>query len=281
MAAMVLAMAVMAGCAGKKQGSVVFHSNRDGNFDLYVVADDGTGLKRLTDSPAYEVSPVWSPDGSRIAYASNEEGNWNVYTIRPDGTDRQRVTKGDGGGYAPSWSWDGKEILFVSTAITPHGQVYAIPVDGGDLRDVTTDTAVKDFPVHAQAGKSLLVRTLDGKAIHMSLYDLSTASASVLSENDGRDCRADVSPDGRQAAFISSVGGNLDVYAIDLETREVRSLVKTDQPEMDVCWADRGKAIIISRAGSLVRKDLTSGEEKILTTQGDFAPDWTDASHVR
>jgi len=280
-AAVVLAIAVAAGCAGKRQGTVVFHSNRDGNFDLYVMADDGSGQRRLTESPAYEVSPVWSPDGSRIAYASNEEGNWNVYTIRPDGSDRQRVTKGMGGGYAPSWSADGKEIIFVSTAITPHGQVYGMPPEGGDLRDVTNDTAVKDFPVFVREGKGLLVRTLDGSAVHLAVYDLETNSSSILSENDGRDSRADVSADGRQAVFVSAARGNLDVYAVDLETKEVRPLVTSDQPEMDACWAAGGTTVIFSRAGSLVRRDIATGEEKILSTQGDFAPDWTEASHIR
>jgi Tol biopolymer transport system component len=281
LAALVLATAMLAGCAGKKQGTVVFHSNRDGNFDLYVMADDGGGQRRLTDSPTYEVSPVWSPDGSRIAYSSNEDGDWNVYTIRPDGTDKQRVTKGEGGGYAPSWSVDGKEIIFVSTAITPHGQVYGMPPEGGDLRDVTNDSAVKDFPMIAQGGKSLLVRVLDGSAVHLTLYDLATSSTTVLSRNDGRDSRADVSADGREALFVSSAQGNLDVYAVNLESREVRPVVQGDQLEMDACWADGGAAVIFSRAGSLIRKDLGTGVEKILSTQGDFAPDWTDVPHIR
>lgn len=280
-AALVLVTAVITGCAGKKHGTVVFHSNRDGNFDLYVMADDGSGQRRLTESATYEVSPVWSPDGSRIAYASNEEGNWNVYTIRPDGSDKQRVTKGEGGGYAPSWSPDGKEIIFVSTAITPHGQVYAMPAGGGDLRDITHDTGVKDFPAYALGGSALVARTLDGSAVHLSLYDVDESTSVPLSQNDGRDARADISDDGREAVFVSSSGGNLDVYAVDLETKQTRPLVTSDQPEMDVCWADGGKAIIFSRAGSLVRKVLASGEEKILSTQGDFAPDWTDVSHVR
>jgi Tol biopolymer transport system component len=46
----------------------VFHSNRDGNFELYVMNGDGSGVTRLTNHPGIDRFPDWSPDGQEIAF---------------------------------------------------------------------------------------------------------------------------------------------------------------------------------------------------------------------
>ncbi|MBM2840385.1 MAG: domain protein beta Propeller, partial [Bacteroidetes bacterium] len=60
------------GCTREEpKGKVVFQSNRDSNFEIYSMNDDGMNLQRLTNSPSYEVSPSWSPGGSQILFASD------------------------------------------------------------------------------------------------------------------------------------------------------------------------------------------------------------------
>jgi TolB protein len=63
-----------------------FMSRRDGNWDLYLVHSDGTGLKRLTSDPAGDGLPAWSPDGQAIAFVSNRGGPWAVWAITPEGS---------------------------------------------------------------------------------------------------------------------------------------------------------------------------------------------------
>ncbi|MGH7627891.1 MAG: TolB family protein, partial [Gemmatimonadales bacterium] len=58
------------GCAPPPE-RIAFATDRDGNFDIYLMNPDGTGLIRLTDHPAGEVDPDWSPDGSRIVFESD------------------------------------------------------------------------------------------------------------------------------------------------------------------------------------------------------------------
>ena len=50
---------------------IAFSSNRDGNFEIYVMDSDGSNPRRLTDHGASDVSPSWSPDGRHIAFSSN------------------------------------------------------------------------------------------------------------------------------------------------------------------------------------------------------------------
>ncbi|NLE77225.1 MAG: tetratricopeptide repeat protein [Chloroflexi bacterium] len=61
--------------------SVAFMSNRDGNWELYLVGDDGLGLRRLTNGADHDGVPTWSPDGRWIAFLSRRGGAWGVYAL--------------------------------------------------------------------------------------------------------------------------------------------------------------------------------------------------------
>ena len=63
---------------------IAFMSNRDGNWDIYLVGVDGQGLRRLTRSKSSEGAPTWSPDGKGIAYMSDQDGHWAIYLQRVD-----------------------------------------------------------------------------------------------------------------------------------------------------------------------------------------------------
>ena len=66
--------------APSEPGKIAFVSNRDGNFEIYVMNADGTAETRLTDNADIDNEPAWSPNGARIAYVSRVgEGNW-AYT---------------------------------------------------------------------------------------------------------------------------------------------------------------------------------------------------------
>jgi hypothetical protein len=60
-------------------GQIAFHSDRDGNWEIYVINLDGSWLRRITDAPATDVMPVWSPDGLRIAFRSDRGGQGAVW----------------------------------------------------------------------------------------------------------------------------------------------------------------------------------------------------------
>jgi len=70
---------------------VAFMSQRDGNWEVYVVDIDGSNLRRLTDSPANDGLPTWSPGGDHIAFVTDREGSWAVWVMRPDGSDQRQL----------------------------------------------------------------------------------------------------------------------------------------------------------------------------------------------
>ncbi len=71
--------------------SVAFMSQRDGNWEVYRVNLDGTGLTRLTNNGANDGLPVWSPDGKSVAFVSNRGGGWAVWAMNADGSNQRQL----------------------------------------------------------------------------------------------------------------------------------------------------------------------------------------------
>ena len=88
-------------------GKIAFVSSRDGNPEIYTINTDGTDLTRLTNDPAIDEEPVWSPDGQRIAFVRNFE----LYMMNADGSNVRRTFSGSFT-QGPSWSPDGTKIVY-------------------------------------------------------------------------------------------------------------------------------------------------------------------------
>jgi TolB protein len=126
--------------------------------DIYVMDDDGSNVVRLTDDPAGEFMPRWSPDGSLIAFVREGDlaaGTYEaVYAMRPDGSDVRRVSSGDrGSDFWPSWSPDGSRIVFAAIRAEDWG-IWVVDADGSNERLILggTGAGYVDNPVWSPDG---------------------------------------------------------------------------------------------------------------------------------
>jgi hypothetical protein len=106
--------------------------------DIHLLAPDGASNTSLTQSPDGESWPVWSPDGSRIAYVNRNQG-FDIFVMDADGTNVTRLTDRPDPDYAPRWSPDGTQIALTSQSVVNQmgsSAVATVKPDGTDYRQL-------------------------------------------------------------------------------------------------------------------------------------------------
>lgn len=139
-------------------GDIVFVSTRDGNPEIYSVKADGTNLIRLTNNPANDDAPVWSPDRQRIAFVSDRDGSPEIYVMNADGTNVVRRTFSASYSADPCWSADGDQIVY-STLSNGSVNIWTVSPDSGSPALLLENPGYDAHPALSPDGSRLAVTT--------------------------------------------------------------------------------------------------------------------------
>jgi TolB protein len=115
---------------------ISFSSSKDGHSEIYVMDTYGKGFKKLTMALGIDVSPVFSPDGKRIAFVSDRGGTPQIYTMDSNGMGIRRLTFEGSYNTSPAWSPDGKLISYVGRN-DGKNQIFMVKSDGTEVRQLT------------------------------------------------------------------------------------------------------------------------------------------------
>ena len=160
---------------------------RDLNYEIHVVSLDGSRTRRLTANDSHEASPVWSPDGTRIAYWSDspEGSDWALMTMDGDGMDKRQIVTVEFVDPPPvRWSPDGRHLAFVrfhheyATPTSEGVWEHAIYVVGEDGSNPTRLAPTSSSPLWAHDGDSIFfvhVQEVEGTSdVSAALYSIRT-----------------------------------------------------------------------------------------------------------
>ena len=120
---------------GKK---LAYCARRDGKFDIYACALDGSNETKLTDSVGHSDGPDYTSDGNWIWYNSSEGGTMQLWRMRQDGSDKQQMTHDERVNWFPHPSPDGKWVLYLAYENDVQGhprdknvELRLMPAEGG------------------------------------------------------------------------------------------------------------------------------------------------------
>jgi Tol biopolymer transport system component len=216
--------------------------------DLAVVRPDGSQMHLITEDPARDRAPRWSPGGSEIAFMSTRSGRFEIWTIHPDGSGLTQVTEGSprGGVMYPAWSTDGRRLSYNLS-----DEMGYIVEFGKPWRDQQPQLLRVELP-----GRSWLwlndwshdggriagtIQKPDGGSLGIGAYHLDTEKFEQYT-SFGQFPRW--LPDGRRLLFHAR-GGIFLVDTAGKRTREVLSAKEGEiNPYFDLSWD--GRTIVFS-----------------------------------
>ncbi len=132
-------------------GTVAYISKLSGNYDIWTMDADGSNNVRLTDDPADELTPAWSPDGKSIIYSS--EGN--IWTVDRAGIRIKQLTDDEFSNGDPFFSPDGSKIVFASDR-SGNSDLWLMNSNGTGAFQLTSDASEQKNPAWAPDGKNIV-----------------------------------------------------------------------------------------------------------------------------
>lgn len=137
-----------------KGDKIAFMSDRDGDFDIYLIDFQTRAITQLTNGAEWERYPAWSPDGNTIYYHGGGNGVYQIYAIPADGSGEPVQLTDTGSNYRAIPSPDGTKIIFISPRDnngtwddgTVMGELYMMNIDGSNQQRLTFTNTVDEVP---------------------------------------------------------------------------------------------------------------------------------------
>jgi Tol biopolymer transport system component len=195
-------------CSIPQSSKVLFNSERDGNYELYAMNDNGSSQTRITNtSTTDEYRAVLSPNGTKIAFAVDHDGSntWDIFVMNANGTNRVNLTHDTAFQYGFNWSPDSTKIAFHS-GTTTSSALYVMNADG--------------------TGKTQLINT--GASHVPPAWSPDGSKIAFVS-------------------YVNSVSGRPDIFVIGANGSNPTNLTNSSDVEGKPIWSPNGTKILFSK----------------------------------
>ena len=283
-----------------ENGSIAFASNRttgvgvnnpEGDFEIFIMNRDGTGLQQLTENSAFDVDPEWSPDGEQIAFESDRDLFSDIFLMNADGTVQTNVTNNRAFDRSPTFAPDGERIAFESGLSAgvdnPTGdtEIFSVGTDGATLQQLTNNTARDFFPDYGPDGRKIAF--VSDRDFAPGVYTMNADGSKQRKTSRGSGivfASPSWSPDGARITFMSDQEGGNDVYVIRANGSGQKRLTVNGVPtDSGPVFSPDGTKIAFqtNRDGNFeiyeMRADGSGPKNLTDDPAADLTPDWQPA----
>lgn len=232
---------------------IAYVDNLQGDRDIFLLDLQHSLTVNLTNHPADDSAPVWSPDGTELVFHSNRNGQSGLYIMSNSGRDI-RLLIADNANY-PAWSSDGNRIAFRSNR-DGNQELYSINIDGTNLIRLTDQIASDNLP--AWSPDSTQIAFYSNLAGNGDVYLMNADGTNMrqLTVHPSEDTYPQWSPDGTQIAFVSNRVDDTtyQIYLYDVEAESIELLTDDDTINShSPHWLPNGEALIFQSLGGAYR----------------------------
>lgn len=229
-------------CLEQANNKIVFHSNRDGDFEIYTINPDGSQISQLTNNNDKDKFPVFSKNGTKISYISDQGGSTSLKVMDVDGSNKQTLTTATFSTYGryplSSWSGDSEQIIFARDGIRK------IDSDGGN------ETLLSEHrgrsPSWSHDGN--LIAYIDYIYPTLVIMDSNGSIKDTLAGNGMQPDTTNVpkwSPDDNTLVASNQINGQNELFLINSDGSNFRML--TNEPSSDETfpsWSPDGNRVV-------------------------------------
>ncbi|WP_194150647.1 Tol-Pal system beta propeller repeat protein TolB [Variovorax guangxiensis] len=225
-------------------------------YSLWVADADGENAQAALASPEPIISPVWSSNGSQLAYVSFESRKPVVYVHNVSSGQRRLLANFRGSNSAPAWAPDGNSLA-VTLSRDGGSQLYTIAASGGEPRRLTQSNSIDTEPVFSADGSTIYFVSDRGGAPQIYKMAASGGAPTRVTFSGSYNISPSVSGDGRWLAYISRVGGAFKLHVMELSSGNVTAITDTSADE-NPSFAPNSKLIVYATQ--------LGGREALMTT---------------
>ena len=185
---------------------IAFSSTRDGNYEIYLINVDGTGVVRLTNDPGGDIMPAWSPTGTQLVYVriATGSGAQQIIRMNADGSSPTPLTTPGSGG-DPAWSPDGTRIVYGSA-----GALWIMNANGSNQALLFDDLISADQPAWSPDGSQIAFAGVDANQ-DIFIINADGSGLRNLTNTASGEIQPTWSPDGDYIAFNAFRNGNNEI----------------------------------------------------------------------
>lgn len=273
----------LTGEQGISQTRILFSRGHGDQRELYIVDFDGENLRQVTRNASLNLTPRWSPDGSKVAYTSYYRGRQRLMLLASASGQSTRIGDFQGLNLGPAWSPDGRELA-LTLSHEGNSEIYRLRPDGTIIQRLTFEPSIECSPCYDPSGRQIAFTSDRTGSPQLYVMDTVGGGRQRITFEGSYNESAAWSPRGDRIAYVSRIDKKFTIFVLAPDGSERQQVTfAQDRDNEDPSWAPDGRHLVVSsnRSGytNLWVLDVDSGEARPLTRgKGeDTGPSWSGA----
>ncbi len=212
---------------------------------IYVSNFDGSDMVAITNNNSINMSPSWSPDGSKVTFTSFKEGKAEIYVYNRISKRTDRLTRGPGGHSGASWHPDGRTIAFSGSNAGNTGIYTMNSIDGGGAKPFITGSGLEVEPAYSPDGNKFAFASGRFGNPHLFVRDLVTNSDTRITFAGWYNSSPSWRPDGKKISFAGYDReiDRYDIFLVNPDGRQMERLTLDQGDNEKPSWSPDGRFI--------------------------------------